>query len=152
MYQDTKNRSDLLYCYSLSIAMVWNQTLNYLRGVPIYQNWEISLNDLENPIPLSNSVIGFFFFFFKLYFPESSRLARWKYSTSVVWRCSTFCNHTAIHEHLFLLSCWSGVWTHWILWGWNNYRRLVLSEEWCLQQRLGYNFWPFWYGLLFANI
>ena len=64
MYQDTKNRSDLLYCYSLSIAMVWNQTLNYLRGVPIYQNWEISLNDLENPIQLSNSVIGFFYFFF----------------------------------------------------------------------------------------
>lgn len=69
----------------------------------------------------------FIFICCKVYFSKSSRLARWKHSASVVWRRSAFCNHTAVHEHLFLLSRWAGVRTHRIFWCRNDYGRLVLS-------------------------
>jgi len=50
---------------------------------------------------------------------ESAEAARWANSYDVVWWSSFVTRHSALHEYMFLLSCWTRLWPHWNLWCWN---------------------------------
>ena len=66
------------------------------------------------------------------YLQEGTEAAWRQSSHDVVWWCTAVIRHSALYEHLLLLSCWTGLWSHGNLRRWNCSRRYCMHCTCCV--------------------